>query len=107
MSTFSEAMAIADRVIWATFSSITCTYTRAGMAGVSMSVIFDHGQEFVDAGSGIVSERVCVAHLIVSDLPYDPSRGDTVSDGTSLWTVERVMERDEDNLVVTVELKRQ
>ena len=107
MSTFSEAMALADRVIWATFASVTCTYTRAGMAGVSLSVVFDDGQDLVEAGAGSVSERVCVAHVIASDLPYDPTRGDTIGDGTRTWTVDRVLARDPDNLVITLELKRQ
>ena len=107
MSTFAEAMALADRVIWETFASVTCTYTRAGMSGVSLSVVFDDGQELVDVGAGTVSERVCVAHVIASDLPYDPTRGDTIGNGTRTWTVERVLGRDEDNLVITVELKRQ
>lgn len=108
MSDFSQIMALSDVVIHATFGSTDVTYTRPGLPGITgLTVVFDHGQELMEAGTGQVSERTMLAHIIASDLTHDPARGDSISDGTDTWTVERVLFRDEDNLVITVELKRQ
>ena len=106
MTTFSAIMQTADVSLFATFG-VAATYHRDGQKGIPCSVIINHDQSIVDAGVGIVSERATTADVRVSEIGIDPMRGDEIQVGDTYYAVEGIVGRDEDNLVITLELKRQ
>ena len=106
MTTFSDIMATADAAAFAILGT-AATYHRAGQIGISCTVILNHDQTLVNAGVGSVSERGITADVRVSEIGLDPMRDDEIQVGTDYYLVESVLGRDEDNLVITLELKRQ
>ena len=105
MSVFSDHLNGADAVIFSFFGT-ACTYTPLGGGGASITAVIDKGEQTVPAGPGEVVERMDIAHIRTAQLSASPGRGDILTDGTNTWVVERVAGRDEDNLMISLELLR-
>jgi hypothetical protein len=75
--------------------------TRTGLAAQTIRGVFSRPIEPDQGmgGRGMMLAPVSVSILLAS-LPYPPLKGDTVTDGTTTWRVDRV-ERDLENLEAT------
>ena len=105
MSTFSVLQNSSDALIWS-FMGSAATYTKPNFSGVACTVIIDHGQR-LENDNGTVSEHTVIAYMRTNEVGYDIAHNDQLAIGNAKYLVDHVIERDEDNLVIVVELTRQ